>query len=564
MFVGYCKQIPVGTTEDGIMFTEQKSVFCNKIVVLEVSLKGSDWYLITGSKLLIHRSWLRYVFNMDNIVSNEDGENKYFFGLFYYNSFVRHSNPSYELCSAVIRIIKYDEDRSKYIDLETGLLFDNIEERHEIRSYLSAYNDIKRQMKYMSYGHTYYGVCSECGISYWKFNNRNPVPNGTSCRACETKNMTICSCCDSMFIKTNKNIINDNGKEKTVCFSCYYTIYDTCDICGSFNHKRNMVKFSERSLCISCYHKQNELNIVSCSDCGNKFELSSDYIVKNKSGVYRCKPCNLIRKLGVSTGSSIRNYSYKPDPIFYNYGKSDHMYFGVELEILTPRNAKEQLSKYILTEVNDIDDFVYNKFDRSIGEEGSAGFEMVTHPFSYTWFKSTDGNRTLKKMLEISKYGCEAYKSDTCGMHIHITKKCFTNEHLYKFLSFIFNNKDFCMLVSERENIQKVDEYSSFIPPISINDMSIIRTTPHESGFRHKAVNISCPNTVEIRIFRSTLEYDRFSKNIEFCKALFEYTKEISFEELSSSSFVKYIIDNKKNYTYLFTFIKRLENDICA
>jgi len=70
---------------------------------------------------------------------------------------------------------------------------------------------------------------------------------------------------------------------------------------------------------------------------------------------------------------------------------------------------------------------------------------------------------------------------------------------------------------------------------------------------RYTAINICNTNTIEIRIFRGTLAPGSFFKNIEFCAALFEFTRDNKNTDLNN---FKQFIQNRAEFKNLAKFIK--------
>jgi hypothetical protein len=87
------------------------------------------------------------------------------------------------------------------------------------------------------------------------------------------------------------------------------------------------------------------------------------------------------------------------------------------------------------------------------------------------------------------------------------------------------------------------------------NDDSIIYKAKKKSGNnkRYVAVNLQNSHTVEIRIFRGTLNYMSFLKNIEFCYALFNFTRDS--KETTVDAFKDYV-SMSNEYAMLKKFIK--------
>ena len=69
---------------------------------------------------------------------------------------------------------------------------------------------------------------------------------------------------------------------------------------------------------------------------------------------------------------------------------------------------------------------------------------------------------------------------------------------------------------------------------------------------RYVAVNLRNNATIEIRIFRGTLNFNSFMKNIEFAHSVFMYTKENN--EISLNGFKEYL-KYSKDYSNLKKFI---------
>ena len=81
---------------------------------------------------------------------------------------------------------------------------------------------------------------------------------------------------------------------------------------------------------------------------------------------------------------NILDYTIKPSPLFKvdlkkEKIKRENLYFGVELEV---ENMENTISNNDMAE-RIIDYGVYCKSDSSI----SNGFEVVTHPFTWDWYK---------------------------------------------------------------------------------------------------------------------------------------------------------------------------------
>jgi hypothetical protein len=77
-------------------------------------------------------------------------------------------------------------------------------------------------------------------------------------------------------------------------------------------------------------------------------------------------------------------------------------------------------------------------------------------------------------------------------------------------------------------------------------------------GFTRKekflAVNTLHKNSIELRIFKGTLNPITIHRQVEFCHALTNFVKNTSYLKLSFSDFIEYTNKNKNMYPLLFEF----------
>lgn len=198
--------------------------------------------------------------------------------------------------------------------------------------------------------------------------------------------------------------------------------------------------------------------------------------------------------------------------------------------------------------------FMYCKRDGTV----PSGFEAVTHPFSYGWYMR---NREMfDRLLSLPKYGYRSHQTESCGMHVHISKDSFTELHIFKFMKFVYEEIGFVLKASQRR-VSLIQRWASLDTGHGGNDPNEImyraKTKGNGSLNKYVAVNLSHRNTVELRIFRGNLERTAFFKNIELTYALFEFTKQASVQGISESEFVTYLKDNKARYPYALDWLSR-------
>jgi len=242
--------------------------------------------------------------------------------------------------------------------------------------------------------------------------------------------------------------------------------------------------------------------------------------------------------------ATINSYSYRPSMKFCSLSNenSNAPFFGIELEV-ERKNSKGLKHKYMAGMIQH--EHWYFKTDGSLTD----GFEIVTHPMTFNYIQQNEKtfNDSLRLLVE---NGYNSYDANTCGMHIHISKNNFTTWHLYRFLKFFVENKDFIVSISQRK-MEKLRKWANIEDD---SDSSLIYKSKKKDGNneRYVAINLQNKATLEIRIFRGTLNINSFMKNIEFAHALFMYTKEN--KDISLGGFKMYI-DSSCDYSNLKKFI---------
>jgi len=73
---------------------------------------------------------------------------------------------------------------------------------------------------------------------------------------------------------------------------------------------------------------------------------------------------------------------------------------------------------------------------------------------------------------------------------------------------------------------------------------------------RYVAVHVPATHpTVELRMFRGTLNVASFWKNLECAKALLEFVTTNTTKDMTDTAFVAHVVANEKKYPHLSTFL---------
>lgn len=320
-------------------------------------------------------------------------------------------------------------------------------------------------------------LCEKC--------KKNTVQHyGEVCEKC-LQNRIKCSHCQEKYYDNSMIIRN----HKKYCINCYNSLFFKCRNCHEIYHNRFKKVVGENgiSYCKKCF----EQLFFLCKDCKNIRQICLQNSIVNGYCTF-CRP-----------NSYILNYSYKP--LKYNFQttrKSDNLFMGVELEITGAQSTRDLNS--IVQEFTNYKDF-YFKNDASI--QGN-GFEIVSHPYTLQYHQ----NKALWKELFQSLNKLEINKNNGCGLHVHFPKNSLTTDHISALDCFVNINYNLMVKYGGRcfndycQNIfKKPDEWGK-------NNTS-----------RYYAVNLTNPQTVELRFCQSTGDYNVFMHRLQFVHSIVKF-----------------------------------------
>lgn len=372
------------------------------------------------------------------------------------------------------------------------------------------------------------------------------------CEDCYNELFTTCDDCSETIPSEDAHYCND----ETLCDDCFDNNYFNCESCNEVHHLDDSYSAFDRLYCGDCFHE----SYTYCQSCDEPVSRDETYFICDleidvcdycaENNYQYCDECGQYYEDECECGSNgsnpIRNHTYKPEPKFHGKGK---LHFGFELEIESYNgNDLNDTAKYI---TDKLDGLIYCKNDGSLNN----GFEIVSHPFTFDFLK----NNLLKKnklnpIFDLRIQGFRSYNTSTCGIHVHLSRKAFTDLHLYKFMKFFYENPRFIWKFSQRklENLNRWSTLTGDKQPI------IQKVKEKYNPSRYVAVNMNNNHTVEIRIFRGTLKKEGFLRNIEFCHAIFEYTKDASIKNAHNiDGFYAFVKANKSKYINLYDSITR-------
>jgi hypothetical protein len=219
---------------------------------------------------------------------------------------------------------------------------------------------------------------------------------------------------------------------------------------------------------------------------------------------------------------------WKPDPVFF--GDSDSgSFYGLELEVEFENSGQDTRSL--------IEDLVssywlgsnkglwYHHSDGSLYN----GIEFVSHPMSADFLRS---DLSLDWLQYLRREGLRSWNTSTCGLHIHTSRAGFASDvHAFAFAQLFYQNAHQFERLAGRSSSRFASFDLEDRPPLALD---IKRRA--SSGNRYVAVNFTNYATVEVRIFRGSLNETRVRSALELVSGAVEYTREITVRDLNSGA----------------------------
>lgn len=445
------------------------------------------------------------------------------------------------------------------------------------------------------------GVCTDYFFS---------VGDGTGiCLGCLRLHYGVCEECRRVAtdsFKVQEFVVE--GTKRQLCDNCKGYYYKECPHCGNAVHRNHMVKVGTEKWCPACveaehlikcdrchryvhehdteeYFSPNEKNTRICHEClglhpdwyttcakcgcyvptGQHYSSYYDTRVRvGSDGKHYCPHCYCTVKARIVRGyHGYEDIRDKDDPkkklkTFrtdeFNFNRLERLSMGVELEI-DGGGVDETKALAISSALgHPLDDFEHNLY---CSRDGSLcnGLEFVTQPMPlkrllgyYNW------RAGFSKAVSL---GYRSHDANTCGLHVHIDRKYFSDARLNPQDSLVIlflNNMEWLRPFSRRRNFSYCHFYDVNCPikrSISLplqsyalrkfdgKDLSKAEKLRSQWEFKHglprnlitsvsldtmievqaieswwtshgNALNFAGKNTIELRFFRGTLALETF------------------------------------------------------
>lgn len=318
-----------------------------------------------------------------------------------------------------------------------------------------------------------------------------------------------------------------------LCESCLIERTVLCDNCQERVWRDDVRGDSEHTLCSYCY----EYNYTNCEDCGRLIHNDDAYYEDGEDYPY-CQEC--FEKLNTCP---IKNYNYKPEPIFYGSGD---LFYGVELEI--DKGGEIDSNAQILLDIANRDsERLYCKHDGSLNN----GFECISHPLSLEYHTN---QMNWKEIFDkATEMGYCSHNTSTCGLHVHCSRSAFGKNYEEQEQAIgrvvFFVEKHWNELVKfSRRTLDNLNHWAARYATISNTTEETYKKAKDKRLGRYVAVNLENYSTIEFRLFRGTLRHKTFIATLQLVDEICYWAINLSdrqMENMSWSDFVSKILPKK-------------------
>ena len=233
----------------------------------------------------------------------------------------------------------------------------------------------------------------------------------------------------------------------------------------------------------------------------------------------------------------IHQYNYTPEYIkhFMDYeNKRTTLLLGVEIEVGGNKpeidlNNKQSVVKKCIQIMNgsnsDKEDLIYSTHD------GTVQIELDTMPCSLEYHRNKMNYKEMFKYLD--EQGYKGHDCDTAGLHIHANRDYLGKTKMQQYLVI---SKILYIIEKFNDNIcvigRRHTNYSQFVGDRCKADTAINLFTKYDNTGKKAALNLQHKDTIEFRMFKSTLKYETFLLTLEFVKDIIDFAKSVNIEEI--------------------------------
>lgn len=395
-----------------------------------------------------------------------------------------------------------------------------------------------------------YRICTDCGVAGLKEDMTYCESAGDwYCPDCRDENLFQCADCDRWYPCDEAIQVHDGWRgTKLVCEDCAIEYGAFCDNCGEFHEWDDLIHCVDTDNYFCRHNWRCYRDLHQCADCEEWFEYDDNVYWNDRDEEYYCERCYEYHESGVS---SYHSHDYDDFRCLDGEKRGQDLFMGFELETCVGDRRNE----------SDVVDYTESEFGSyfAMEEDGSIGngIEFITQPCTLSYHLDQ-----LPAIADWTRYlvrhGYDSHNSGRCGFHVHLDKKYFGKklDSATAKLLFIFERHWDNLLRFSRRNANQV----RWCKPHDNNDcmetaynpetgmyeqrwcvpgkkLTSIMKAPKDYDKRYRAVNLQPSSTIEIRLWRGSLNMETIEATLKFTARLAELCKKASAVELNSMTF---------------------------
>lgn len=359
--------------------------------------------------------------------------------------------------------------------------------------------------------------------------------------------------CSNCGAHTELYEVEDNGD--VLCSDCLDEQYPLCHDCGERQSSDDMIINAYGYLiCDSCRD-----DYYCCEECSELF-VADDVSYSERIGGYVCNDCwndndhdNESRYICDyhESGDPKGWMSIRDEERCFTYNPAYH-YLGFELEVESNGHGCDYLAESLRDNIDPDINLFRMEHDGSLNH----GFEIISNPMTWGYFhKFYPIDKILAKCRSA---GFSSHDTDTCGLHIHMSKTAFgddTNEIQNTIVKAVY------IIEKYSRQWEKVARrpFGHYTNLYNIRNLDTIDYDEiYSKRDRYRVLSIRY-NTVELRMFKGTLNLDSFKAAVDIYMGLIGICRKYDLKYIKAFSFdeIRYLISEYSVYVREY-FEKRL------
>lgn len=330
----------------------------------------------------------------------------------------------------------------------------------------------------------------------------------------------------------NSNCIHDRILYDTTCNKAYVYNSDGTMICAIrlCHIEPSTTQRGRRSEVTSTFEEELNINNI------NNFNRFIDN-VRASSNSYEFERGYFRSFVSSQSKTYIHQFNYVPKYIKHfmpEESENTTLLLGAEIEVggnnnISSDNDKNSTVKKCIQIMNgsdsDEENLIYSTHDSTVQ------IEFDTMPCSLEFHKNKMNYREMFEYLD--KEGYKGHDCETAGLHIHanrsyLGKSRISQELVISKILYILEkfNDEICV-IARRDN-----DYSEFAGEKQNEDSIVELYGKYKNKGKRAALNLQHKDTIEFRMFKSTLKYETFILTLEFVKDIIDYAKSVDIEEI--------------------------------